>query len=74
MTVSNRMENGCWTVVLAIRLNQLIPDKEDILGRRFYMHAMRTRRYPGGVSSSWSILESMDYSASFHRMGKIYLR
>ena len=74
LKISNTMESGVWSVALAIRLDELFPDTQIRTVQQFYLHVMRTRRWPDGISSSWSPLENMDYSANFHRMGKIYLK
>ena len=68
------VKNGVWTAVMAIKLNELLPDKAMHNGRRFFINVMRTRRTDGRVSSAWSLLLNAEYVANSDRMGKIYLR
>ena len=73
LKIYNNIEDGIWSVVLAIRLDELVPDAQIRTGQQFRLHVMRIRRWPNGVSSSWSLLENMDYSANFHRMGTVFI-
>ena len=70
--VVNELTEKGWSVTLAIPLKTFLPDKELVPGKRFYMNLMRTCRFKGGQSYSWSVLCG-SYVQSLDRMGRIYL-
>jgi len=58
---------------MAIPLKQLLPDREVAPGDRIHANFMRSRRFDGKASWSWSPIFAEGYRESLHRMGQIYI-
>jgi hypothetical protein len=71
--IRNHLDSKGWTVTVAIPLTQLLPGQEVEPGDRIYANVMRTRRFDGQDSWSWSPIFAEGYARSLHRMGIVHL-